>query len=270
MVCEIHSNLIIINSLLIMKKTLITLLALAGVVAAADTVTIAPLTSSEGWTVGHQNTGKSTNAVLDTTAATLTLTNGDWSRGYGVYTLADAITLTNEADRLTVSFTINTTDLNSLVTGTLVGSDKAITLGHGSYNDSGNGGNGIQSGISTDTTGVFYNMQNNKTGGVFVTPDKKVNDSFIVNTPLTLTTTVEWNTTKSQFVASLSYGKTSLTSYDLGTSYTLDKLVFSLDGGVSTQTVSGVSVSANLVPEPATATLSLLALAGLAARRRRK
>lgn len=251
-----------------MKKTLITLLALAGV-AGADTVSIAPLTSSEGWSVGHQNTKKSTNAVLDTTAATLTLTNADWSRGYGVYTLADAITLTNETDRLTVSFTINTTDLNSLVTGTLVGSGKAITLGHGSYNDSGNGGNGIQSGISTDTTGVFYNMQTDNTGGVFVMPDKKVNNSFTANTPLTLTTTVEWNTTKSQFVASLSYGKTSLTSYDLGTSYTLDKLVFSLDGN-STQTVSGVSVSANLVPEPATATLSLLALAGLAARRRRK
>lgn len=252
-----------------MKKTLITLLALAGV-AGADTVSIAPLTSSEGWSVGHQNANKSTNAVLDTTAATLTLTNADWSRGYGVYTLADAITLTNETDRLTVSFTINTTNLNSLVTGTLVGSGKAITLGHGSYNDSGNGGNGIQSGISTDTTGVFYNMQNSNTGGVFVTPDKKVNNSFTANTPLTLTTTVEWDTTKSQFVASLSYGKTSLTSYDLGTSYTLDKLVFSLDGGDSTETVSGVSVSANLVPEPATATLSLLALAGLAARRRRK
>lgn len=252
-----------------MKKTLITLLALAGV-AWADTVSIAPLTSSEGWSVGHQNTNKSTNAVLDTTAATLTLTNADWSRGYGVYTLADAITLTNETDRLTVSFTINTTDLNSLVTGTLVGSGKAIALGHGSYDNSGNGGNGIQSGISTDTTGVFYNMQTSTTGGVFVTPDKKVNNSFTANTPLTLTTTVEWDTTKSQFVASLSYGKTSLTSYDLGTSYTLDKLVFSLDGGNSTQTVSGVSVSANLVPEPATATLSLLALAGLAARRRRK
>ena len=252
-----------------MKKTLITLLALTGV-AAADTVTIAPLTSSEGWTVGHENTRKTINAVLDTTAATLTLTNADWSRGYGVYTLADAITLTNVADRLTVSFTINTTNLNSLVTGTLVGSGKAITLGHGSYNDSGeNGGNGIQSGISTDTTGVFYNMQKSTTGGVFVTPDKTVDDSFTANTPLTLTTTVEWNTTKSQFVASLSYGETSLTSYDLGTSYTLDKLVFSLDGS-STQTVSGVSVSANLVPEPATATLSLLALAGLAARRRRR
>lgn len=257
-----------------MKKTLITLLALAGV-AAADAVTIAPLTSSDGWTVGHQNDAKTQDAVLDTTAATLTLTSADWSRGYGVYTLADAITLTNEADSLTVSFTINTTDLNSLVTGTLVGSGKAITLGHGSYSDvDKNGGNGIQSGISTDTTGVFYNMQGSGTGGVFVKPDKTVDNSLTANTPLTLTTTVAWNTTKSQFVASLSYGETSLTSYDLGTSYTLDKLVFSLDGS-STQTVSGVSVSANIipaspnVPEPTTATLSLLALCGLAARRRR-
>ena len=252
-----------------MKKTLITLLALCGV-ASADTVTIAPLTSSEGWTLGHQNTQKNKDAVLDTSAATLTLTDADWSRGYGVYTLTDAITLTNEADTLTVSFTINTTNLNSLVTGTLVGSGKAITLGHGSYSDKGkNGGNGIQSGISTDTTGVFYNMQASNTGGVFVTPDKTVDDTFTANTPLTLTTTIEWDTEKSLFVASLSYGSTSLSSYDLGTSYTLDKLVFSLDGN-STQTVSGVSISANIVPEPATATLSLLALAGLAARRRRK
>jgi hypothetical protein len=35
-------------------------------------------------------------------------------------------------------------------------------------------------------------------------------------------------------------------------------------------TVSGISVSANIIPEPATATLSLQALAGLATRRRRK
>ena len=35
-------------------------------------------------------------------------------------------------------------------------------------------------------------------------------------------------------------------------------------------TVSGIAVSTNIIPEPATATLSLLALAGLAARRRRR
>ena len=33
---------------------------------------------------------------------------------------------------------------------------------------------------------------------------------------------------------------------------------------------SGVAITYNVIPEPATATLSLLALAGLAARRRRK
>lgn len=222
--------------------------------------------------IGHQNSDKSKNPVLDTTAATLTLTSGDWSRGYGIYKLTDAISLANEADTLTVSFTINTTHLDTLVTGTLVSVDKAFTLGHGSYNDSNkNGGNGIQSGVSSDTTGVFYNMQSSKTGGVFVTPEKKVDNSFAANTPLTLTSKVAWDTTKSQFVASLSYGDTSLSSYDLGTSYTLEKLVFSLDGASKqTVSVSGVSISANIVPEPTTVTLSLLALAGLATRRRRK
>ena len=42
------------------------------------------------------------------------------------------------------------------------------------------------------------------------------------------------------------------------------------DNGKTKYTISDISVSAQLVPEPTTATLSLLALAGLAARRRRK
>ncbi len=46
----------------------------------------------------------------------------------------------------------------------------------------------------------------------------------------------------------------------------LNSLVGSASGTLSV----GNSVATNIIPEPATATLSLLALAGLAARRRRR
>ena len=99
---------------------------------------------------------------------------------------------------------------------------------------------------------------------------KSYNHEKTINTPLTLTTEIAWSAEKSQFVATVSYGadKTILNTYDLGKSYSLDKLVFSMDGG--SQKVSNLKIITNTIPEPTTATLSLLALAGLAARRRRK
>ncbi len=261
-----------------MKKTFITLLALAGV--AMGDVVYSPLTSSTGWTLGDSHTEKDGTPSINTTDGTL---NGSqlWARSSAVYDVAD-ITLSNATDSLTLSFTIEAGDANTLLTGALIGNDKAIVMGHGSYSDQGLA-DGIQYGISTNDEGIWYNMQkegsgmSNPTDGlVFVSAYENTAGIFEKDTPLTLTTKIKWDATKSQFVATLSYGEndTQLAAYDLGTSYTLEKLVFSQDGS-SYQTISNLKIvvsqaapSGN-IPEPTTATLSLLALAGLCARRRR-
>ena len=64
-------------------------------------------------------------------------------------------------------------------------------------------------------------------------------------------------------LAALNYGKVFSVS-DSHSEWNLDSVTFGSDGNVS------FVVGSQVVPEPATATLSLLALAGLAARRRRK
>ena len=264
-----------------MKKTFITLLALAGV-AMGETATYSPLTSTVGWTLGDSHTAKDGTPSINTTDGTL---NGAtiWARSSAIYDVQD-ITLSDEGDSLTVSFTITAGNTNTLLTGALIGNDKAIVLGHGGYSDEGKA-DAIQYGTTSSDEGIWYNMQkegsamNNPSEGiVYVSTHGNTTGIFSANTPLTLTTSIKWDNAKSQFVATLCYGEgansSTLTSYDLGASYTLEKLVFSQDGA-DYQTISNLTIvetqaapSSN-VPEPATATLSLLALAGLAARRRR-
>ena len=60
---------------------------------------------------------------------------------------------------------------------------------------------------------------------------------------------------------------------NLGNKVDVSKLVITYAGDsahCNIGTLSNIKLTANLVPEPTTATLSLLALAGLASRRRRK
>lgn len=62
-------------------------------------------------------------------------------------------------------------------------------------------------------------------------------------------------------------------SIDLGDNVSINNVLLQLDGPNNVSTVpfiSNLSMSAYLIPEPATASLSLLGLAGLAMRRRRR
>lgn len=268
-----------------MKKTLIALIALAGV-ATAETTSFNPLKSTDNWTLNNNNKeqNKSTAPVLNSTDATLTYTSGDWSQGYAVYTFDknQPLTLTRPGDNVEVKFTIESTNADTLVTGAIIGGGKAIVLGQGSYSDKVAGSNnqdcvGITAGITTTVDGNFYQMQSAGTKGVYVSPTEGSQKTGLVwdngsakPQSATLTTTIAWSEEANKFVATLKYNEESWVSYELGESYTLEKLVFSLDGAHNTtQKVSGLSVT-YAIPEPATATLSLLALCGLAARRRRK
>jgi hypothetical protein len=252
-----------------MKKTIIALMALAGM-AAADSIT--PITSND-FTVGRgRNQGNLITQNKE--AGTLTLTGSNWNQAYAYYTLAEAITLSAETDTISISYNIAATNANTLVTGTIIGSGQAIVVGHGQYSGT---PQGVQYGKTNNVSGNWYNLQGADTGGVYVA-GTNVAGIFSTSAPLTLNTDIAWDADKAQFVATLSYGanKTVMTTYDLGTTYSLEKFVFSMDGPnnqTDTISVSGLNIAysvAPAVPEPTTATLSLLALAGLTARRRRK
>jgi hypothetical protein len=251
-----------------MKKTIIALMALAGV-AAADSIT--PITSSD-FTLG-KGREQGYSITQDKTAGTLTLTGSNWNQAYAHFTLAEALTLSAVTDTLSISYNIAATDANTLVTGAIIGSGQAFVVGHGQYSGT---PQGVQYGKTDNVSGNWYNLQAEDTGGVYVA-GTNVAGIFSTSAPLTLNTDIAWDADKSQFVATLSYGanKTVMTTYDLGSTYSLEKFVFSMDGpnNQTAISISGLNITysvAPAVPEPATATLSLLALAGLAARRRRK
>ena len=251
-----------------MKKALISLLSISSLVGAVNVdLNLEPLKSDTGWTTGHNNSTKTHVPSIDSEQGTLTYNSGDWSRGYAVYTLGQAITLKTTDDTLTFSMTIQTTNTNSLILGTLMGNTQSLTFGHGAYNDNTH----LQMGTSTVTNGTFYNMQSQGTGGTYVAEESFSATGWAANTAITLTSTIAWSEDVHGFVATVTYGNGTLlgTTGSLGQTFSLEKISLSVDGA-SSQTVSNVQLSAHLVPEPTTATLSLLALAGLAARRRRK
>ncbi len=81
------------------------------------------------------------------------------------------------------------------------------------------------------------------------------------------TAEIAWNTIANQFELTLSSGD-STDSVLIGESLTFDHLIFAADGAVP-QSFTNMAMSITTVPEPATASLSLLGLAALMMRRRR-
>lgn len=284
-----------------MKTTIITLLALAGV-AAAETITINPLTdATTDWKYGKAR-NKGSNVTWNSSAGTMTATNVQWAGSYAEYTLDKAITLQNPEDTMTVTFTMLSSratgpyggnDWGVCMTTTLIGADKALTAGYGRYdqgiiipgNDQTDAWKGhadgtgpIQMAVSDNVDGKFFNMKETVGSDAPLTNYTEATGVLQNNVALTLTNTIKWDASTSQFVATITYGDndTVLGTANLGETFNLKKINLSVDTGqmyennVLTAQISNLTITANLVPEPSTATLSLLALAGLAARRRRK
>ncbi len=221
-----------------MKKTLIALMALAGV-AAADTTAL---------TLENFNSQLTTISKLNPTEYTLTLTiGGSDFNGYGsgyILQLAENWGVFTQAGNYVA---MENTDANdrAWVTASTISADKTVYTW-------------TSSGTTTDT--LLDSWVSKDTNGGNAQPGIK-------GMSITL------DVTEAGSVVTL--GMTNGTTSIIETGYVVDlsdiKLIMDT-GEAANQGVSSIT-NASLtytVPEPTTATLSLLALAGLAARRRRR
>lgn len=274
-----------------MKKTFFALMALAAVANAAtyeplkDTTTTAAdgealATDAKGWITGDKY---NYSMSIDATDNSITNTDSNWNGDAATYRFSEVLTLA-KTEEFTFSFDFTRSGSNSVQSLTLVGTTQAVVIGHGNYANDTDLHVGISTNVANATTGAGAH------GYVFA---GTANQGFIANTAIGKTLTGGMPVDTSEITGSVawdgdSYMLTLQSSsvaegtdpleYDLGTTFDVRDLVFTFDG-LSATTLSGLTMSINpiptqnpdsTVPEPATATLSLLALAGLAVRRRRK
>ena len=251
-----------------MKKTMIALLAMAGAAFGATITPITDTTTGE-WTL--HGTAKVENGLISTT-------NTNWQVDAATYTLGKALTY---ATTDTLSFSFDATNYgtgNSCLTLALVGSSNAIVIGHGSYDKP---ADAIQVSVTDNVsvTGGYVFAATNPSDDLTLTAGATLSGGMPTgNTASTISGTIAWD--GDSFALTLGSSAVDGTlSYDLGiTTLDVAKVMVTIEGGASptngdaawqTPTMANLSISTPAVPEPATATLSLLALAGLAARRRR-
>ena len=235
-----------------MKKTLITLLALAGV-ASADTLLSLDFTTATdvpaGWTTGQWNGSNTPHYTFGENGATV---YHPWKQNY-IETAVDitststydiTYTLYNSVEDTGNMFYLSS-DSYSIVIGNSYNSNSEVYVG---TLDSAVGAGFVcfQTGTGTNPTVLANSTGFNVSGDITYSLTLNGSDLSISATSTSGST---WSTTVS-----------GLTATDF------NKVGFIADGAGGTVGVKNISI----VPEPATATLSLLALAGLAARRRRK
>ncbi len=240
-----------------MKKTIITLMALAGV-ASADITNL--LSNAEDWsyTLGRADRG---NWTL--TEAGLALTNSNWGQASAAYDFAKSMT-----GNWDLNATVARYDGNAVFSITLVGNTQAITIGTKEYG-SGTAFYGTSDSLDARAYSFKENWDNN---GVTVAGTSIVEGAFNTNQTATISASTILDA-EENVVLTLTVGGTAVTTpgvatINLGKDFALEGIVVCGDGSNSTANWNVTSLT--VVPEPATAALSLLALAGLAARRRRK
>ena len=253
-----------------MKKTMFMLAALCGV-CAADTLSWDLLSTSEAtnWELGKKLEGYEVRgpAVIQDGVFQLSGTI-HWQQGYGVYDIED-ITM-SKGDVLTFAYTINvqsnggTPQKDAQAALSLVGTNNTIVTGMGYKFTQ------TQYGlVTTDATKDCYVIGNNWSGNA-VNVSNTSNIAPITAGAITLSGTISWSDTENQFVLDMIQNDGQNKTFNLGTTVDVKQIGLVLDGGSDTvPTISGLTLTYKAVPEPATATLSLLALAGLAARRKR-
>ncbi len=235
-----------------MKTALITLMALAGVASANTLLSLNFTTVSdvpEGWTTGQWNGDNTPHYTFGENGAVV---NYPWKQNF-IETSLD-ITSMGAYD---ITYTLYNNDENTGNMFYLSSDSYSIIIGN-SY---------------TSNSEVYVGTLDSAVGAGFVcfqtgtgtNPTVLANsEGFNVSGNITYTLTLNGgNLELSAVSTSGSSWTTSLTGL---TDVTFNKVGFINDGSTGCVGVKNISI----VPEPATATLSLLALASLAARRRRR
>ena len=257
-----------------MKKTLIALMALAGV-AVGETNTLdksyTPLVSTDNWTHGTLN---HTSWIYSESDQTLTYSpTGASGAAVSTYILSDAL-FAEEGKPLTFSFAISRGSANAGVSFALVGNHHAVVVGTKDYTSG-----ELFSAVSDNVSAKAYYCSSTwaSQGVVNVGGSSLLVSALNYNAVATISGSAvineEGNTILTLSATSTTTEQTSTITYDLGKDFSFNKLVIGADNsgtGTGVWSVSGIQMAGRIIPEPATATLSLLALAGLAARRRRR
>lgn len=248
-----------------MKKVITMLFVLSGV-AAAETIDL--LASPGSWT--FSNTSLSDGVLQG---------SGHWKQGYASYSLNTPITL-NFDMTLELSYTITFTNMADVAaTVALHSNSDVLAFGAKTYN-----GSGIDAplciGYSTQNDAVNANAitfgngygytfssytETEKTAGITSNYDgTSVSHSIMER--------ITWRDNEQKYVATIFVDGDKAGEQILGSSYTLEKITVASAGNNNDWRSQPAfsNMQLNVIPEPTTATLSLLALAGLAARRRRR
>ncbi len=284
-----------------MKKTLITLMVLAGTALAESTTTLYEPLKESGWTLASERNLEGNNlAKQETTVGKVYSDDPYWKRPYATYDFSEAITISDQSESLTFSFQIDLSlkaAYNSLMTvafeGSSAGVASTIMMGYGA-NYTTNNTHFKAAVVNNNTSPAYlfdtpwnsdkYNCTSSTTLGSLTGSEDEDNYTNITST---FTGTIAWSDASNAFVLTLTQSNAAVegvnsATFVLGESYSLEGISIAMDGNsdnnrkdylsVSNMTISKVVEATTIptVPEPATATLSLLALAGLAMRRRRK
>ena len=254
-----------------MKKTIIALMALAGVAAASSTTA----------DLGNGITGTWTeyNMQGDTTTGTNSLTlPSSWGGPTSWITLDNTITLATD-EVLTFKYTYASTTDNGIYGITFLSDagKAAFMIGNTAYAN-----RDLAAASTTLGSEGFYQSEaqairfdpGNSGDRIqqVATGDAQINAGSFNGGNVTVE--IAYDSDKGAFFLTLNNYEQTL---NLGSSVSFKTISFSADAN-TTQEFSNMSLSiakvatppSDNVPEPTTATLSLLALAGLAARRRRK
>lgn len=239
-----------------MKKTLITLMALASVAMGEYTYdfTVPASDASKNGGSGNTNVDAAITKWGNTDGAYMfnnggqcgtNATNGEgfltYTDNVGTLTLAPREGAGGSGEAIVMSapgFTLNQGDAVGSITLSITSSASSA-------------------GITGNVTLTLAVIEKNATSDTWSVLGEKATGSLTIGQGATLTLDLgeglAWNSANHKVVA------------------VIDNCGKELNGSNGNlYTVSGIAVSANIIPEPATATLSLLALAGLAARRRRR
>lgn len=240
-----------------MKKTLIALMALAGVAMANPTVLQLDnlLDSQDVWTTVNGSANWNTPGEVHV--------NG-WNKGVFQYTLDTAYTLDADTS-LVFSYDLHIAH-NAALTLTLISEEQAIVTGWGGFDTA----HQVAMGVTDTIEPGFYNFKDANANDVKVDVAKVIETSSANRSyDGTVTGEIKWSEEVGKFVCTLATNDTNAQTMELGNTFALKSIVLCASGNAGGTPASNLSNLSLFAPEPTTASLSLLALAALAARRKR-